>query len=78
MFGQGKLYQDTVYVEIVVEIFDDGEEAVLANVVVEADEGGFKAYFCAGFDLCAYVGFAGTVVTDQDCSKVRDLFSFGF
>ena len=76
MPGQGQLYQDTVYVEIVVEVFDDGEETVLADIIFQPEQGGFEAYFCAGFHLCAYVGFAGAVVADQYCREVGDFFSF--
>ena len=77
MPGQGQLYQDTIYVEIVVEVFNDGKEAVLADIAFQPEQGGFEAYFCTGFHLCAYIGFAGAVITDQDCREVGNFFSFG-
>lgn len=78
MFGQGKLYQDPVYVYVIIQVFDDAQELVLADRVFQPDEAGFEADSGAGLYFGAYIGLAGAVVADEYGGQVGDLLSFCF
>src|SRR5262249_28361175 len=76
MLGQGQLDQDAVYIQIVVQLLDDPEQAVLAYAIFQSYQGAPISDLGTGLYFGSYIGLAGAIIPYQYRRQMRDLLPF--
>ena len=77
MLRQGQLHDESVYIGVIVQLFDLCQDLVFRDVLLHPDERRTEPAGLAREYLILYIGLTATVMTYQDGSKMRTLAPLG-